>query len=556
MQANMTSSSNDGFVPDSGGSGDGFVPDQQGQDQSQELPSDAKRQIFSSFAKSMYPPMKMIPDAGNLALGAANSIKEGAYEMPKRALESGLQMASGTPYSETPSGQQDTQFVQNAPQMGKDMIRSYAHPIDSLNERPFSTALDWTTAYQFGKAGVTAGARAILPTAENLTKNANQRWFKALGGTLQQAKEIGPEEAQRLGRMARNENIITPTNSAESQMGNVQAYQDAAGQKIGELRQIGDQMGAAPKFHVLIGEIEKELGPQYESGMMSPQQGQFRNAMDELTKTERVNRIPEDIPEGSGSYQVTKKEPNPLFTPVSKQIEAQNPMGPMVAQKNIFKPNPSYLSDQPEIRSTKDVPRNIFEDYRGDQESGNLIPEYDIKKPGTTDIANKVTQMNKFAKSQTKLLQPSNAITDVANAASAKNDSALVQSLGSEKGLDYVRALGNFSDSEKMMKILENKLAYETGASRNRIVNNLINRFEQRFGYPVSAEALDRLSGVKNGVSIFGKGIATTGVATNASNVLTKEKAREILKDAGGNKEKARQRAKDLGYSLEIPSSR
>jgi len=423
--------------------------------------------------------------------------------------------------------------------------------------------------------------------ADYLTKSANQRWFKGLGGTLGQAKEIGPEEAQRLGRLARNERIITPLNSPESQLAGIQKYGDIGGQKIGEIRKLGDQIDAAPKHHEMLAEIQQELGPQYSSGMKSPQAGQFKNAMDELGSVQKMKRLPDEFSNESVPRSIfQKQEANPLFTDVPEKVTPQlNTAPPIVKDPRMLKlgmeppaaasdfpgpyKNPMFLSGERNLTSSKSIPRNAFEDYRAAQEGGEIIPEYEVSKPGTSDIAGKITQMNRFAASQTKMLQPSNALTDVANAASAKNDAALVQAVGSTKGKEYVDSLQQFSDAEKMMKIIENKLAYETGASRNRIVNNLINRFEQRFGYPLSAEVLDRLANVAKPKPIF-KG--TNAAIAASSSILGKKppieengksvpveakkgplnesKAREYLKAAGGDKEKARQKARDDGWDF------
>lgn len=96
----------------------------------------------------------IIPDIGQTATGLASMVKEGTYDMPKRALETGLQMASGKPYSETPSGQKDVEFVKGAPQMAKDMARPVTHPIDFMQEHPVQQSLN--------VLGVGAGVRGLM----------------------------------------------------------------------------------------------------------------------------------------------------------------------------------------------------------------------------------------------------------------------------------------------------------------------------------------------------------------------------------------------------------
>lgn len=73
----------------------------------------------------------------------------------------------------------------------------------------------------------------------------------------------------------------------------------------------------------------------------------------------------------------------------------------------------------------------------------------------TTDFANAATDMNAFARSEGKMLRPNNATTKVADLVSGSNDANLVQSLGPEKGLEYVKELPRFGQFEDMGQLLE-----------------------------------------------------------------------------------------------------
>jgi hypothetical protein len=103
----------------------------------------------------------IIPDLGNVVKGAAGTIKEGAYDMPKRALETGVEMASGTPYSETPSGQKDTQFVEGAPKMAEEMARPVTHPIQYTEEHPVQQAMNAAMLFGLGKGAM--GGEEVPP---------------------------------------------------------------------------------------------------------------------------------------------------------------------------------------------------------------------------------------------------------------------------------------------------------------------------------------------------------------------------------------------------------
>lgn len=103
----------------------------------------------------------IIPDLKQTAEGLGGMVKEAAYDMPKRAIETGVEMASGTPYAETPSGQKDTELVQNAPEQAKAMARPITHPIDYFEEHPVQQTLN--------AAGALAGMGEMrAPELENV----------------------------------------------------------------------------------------------------------------------------------------------------------------------------------------------------------------------------------------------------------------------------------------------------------------------------------------------------------------------------------------------------
>jgi len=90
----------------------------------------------------------IIPDLKQTAIGIGSMIKEGAYEMPKRAMQTGVEMAGGVPYAETPSGRQAVNLVQNAPQQAAEMVRPITHPIDYMQEHPVQQTLNILGAKQ------------------------------------------------------------------------------------------------------------------------------------------------------------------------------------------------------------------------------------------------------------------------------------------------------------------------------------------------------------------------------------------------------------------------
>lgn len=110
-------------------------------------PDDAQEPLVSSeLAFKDEQPKSLIqnilPDIKENIVGLGSMVKEGAYDMPMRALQTGLQLTSGTPYAQTPSGQQDVTLVQNAPEQVSQMLRPITHPIEYTKEHPISQAMN------------------------------------------------------------------------------------------------------------------------------------------------------------------------------------------------------------------------------------------------------------------------------------------------------------------------------------------------------------------------------------------------------------------------------
>jgi hypothetical protein len=294
------------------------------------------------------------------------------------------------------------------------------------------------------------------PMVESLANkaktSASSRWFKALGGTLSNAKELGPEESLRLGRLAREGRYITPLNSAESQSKAITQGLQSSGKRIGELRALGDLYGNSPESSKLVQLIHQDIAPKYSVGIHSGEAGDLKKGIEEVLKLEPIDKLTqgEELPSQLGRAGVKKGQ---------------------------------------------EFAKNQYEMFRRIQEDPSYIPEYDLRRPTTfNEVANVATDINKYAKGQSKLLQPSGALTDVANSVSKANDEALLKALPASKGTEYSQNLGKFSDLSKLDRINDLKMAHEVGASRNSIVNNIANRIFHRFGYQLSAETLDKIA--------------------------------------------------------------
>ena len=140
-------------------------------------------------------------------------------------------------------------------------------------------------------------------------------------------------------------------------------------------------------------------------------------------------------------------------------------------------------------------PKEAYEQFRRFQEDPNFVPEYDFRRPTTFGEVSKVaTDLNQYAKGQSKMLQPSGAMTDAANVISRMNNEALLKSLPIAKGAEYSANLQKYGDLAKLDRMNELKSAYEVGGSRNGIVNSIANRIFHRFGHQLSGETMDIIS--------------------------------------------------------------
>lgn len=309
-------------------------------------------------------------------------------------------------------------------------------------------------------------------TLQNLANKArasgSSRWFKAAGGTLSNAKELGADEALRLGRFAREGKYITPFNSSEKQGIAIGKGLQSSGKRLEELRGLGDLYGQSPEASKIAQAIHQDLAPKYSSGIRSGESGELKKAIEEVMKLEPVDKLTasEEL-QGNlrGATRLGDKTSDPM---------------------NVYHHAPG-----------SSLPQDQYEKFRTLQEDPNYIPEYDFRRPTTFNEVSKVsTDINKYAKGQSKLLQPSGAATDVANLVSKMNDAALLKALPQEKGLEYSKNLGQFSDLSKLDRINEVKSSAEVGSSRNSIVNNISNRIFHRFGHQLSAEAMDKISSI------------------------------------------------------------
>lgn len=311
-----------------------------------------------------------------------------------------------------------------------------------------------------------ASTQALIDFADKLKQSASSRFFKAAGGTLSNAKELGADEALRLGRLARDGGYLTPLNSSDSQSAAIKNDLQTSGKRMEELRGLGNLYGDSPESSKLVQIITQDLGPKYGPGIRQGESGDLQKAIAEVLKLEPIDKLtPSEELAGN------------LKNATRLGDKTSDPMG-------VYPHAPG-----------SSLPQDQYESFRAAQEDPNYIPEYDLRRPTTfNEVAKVATDINTHAKGQSKLLQPTGALTDAANVISKTNNESLLSVLPPEKGAEYQQNLNKYHDLSILDRMNELKQSAEVGGSRNSIVNNIANRIFHRFGYQLSGEALDKIS--------------------------------------------------------------
>ena len=120
--------------------------------------------------------------------------------------------------------------------------------------------------------------------------------------------------------------------------------------------------------------------------------------------------------------------------------------------------------------------------------------------PTNAGIANGITDLNKFA-TGAKSLQPINAMTDVANQMSSANNAEIAQKLGSDKALQYLKALHNESGGFKLTQPFERgaeRAAVGSGQGQSSLMA-LLQRIKDAGGYRAASKGLNTLHGALAG---------------------------------------------------------
>lgn len=274
----------------------------------------------------------ILPDISQMAVGLGKTIKEGAYDMPERALDTGLQMAAGKPYAQTPSGQQDTQLVANAPQQMAEAVKPVTHPLDYLQEHPVQQTLNALSLGELGLKGFGSALNAT-PFTENmvptLERTANNQTLKGFGGTMGQLKQMaqgrdGIEALDQAARYAREKGLSDVFTTEIGRKKLLDNLTSKTGQTIGSLREeAGPVTDPKQLISQLLDNPKSKMDEYLGSGMASDQLPTAQKALNDIQRIGGTDPTHANLAEAA-TYINQQAAGNKLYQPVTAATDIAN----------------------------------------------------------------------------------------------------------------------------------------------------------------------------------------------------------------------------------------
>lgn len=170
-----------------------------------------------------------LSDVKDLVVGAGETIKKGAYDLPKAATESLAQAVAdkvtGKDSGQTPIGKEVTDFANNSPAMAKEMVRPVTDFKNYSYEHPVNQILNVAGLISGGAELAGKAAPAIADAAETASNAMGRR---ATGFTKALIKGKNFDKANNAVQWMMDKKILTPTASTEDMIANVGAAKDEA----------------------------------------------------------------------------------------------------------------------------------------------------------------------------------------------------------------------------------------------------------------------------------------------------------------------------------------
>lgn len=128
----------------------------------------------------------------------------------------------------------------------------------------------------------------------------------------------------------------------------------------------------------------------------------------------------------------------------------------------------------------------------------NTIKNVAGPEPTHAKIAEGITNLNNFITKEGAAKRPINALSDVANKASAANDAEIIQALGPDKGQAYLKALETEHGAFQIKPFIEKgatREALSRGGGHKGILMNLVQKAADSGGYRAASQGLNALHG-------------------------------------------------------------
>lgn len=216
-------------------------------------------------------------DVGEMATGIGQTIKKGAYDLPKMATESLAQTVgdtvTGKDSGTTPIGDELANFANNSPELGKSMVEPVVHPIEYGYKHPVSQAMN-----------VLGAGEGALDTLGQYSKRFGQNQaMKAMGASGGQIGQVGIPESRLIAQDMIDKGVVSPFRGPIALEDKVSQLHSKAGADIGASRALADKSGEAPQMMDILDQVKNSLVNKYTSGMEKGMGG-LNRAREEVAK--------------------------------------------------------------------------------------------------------------------------------------------------------------------------------------------------------------------------------------------------------------------------------
>lgn len=270
------------------------------------------------------------PDIKGLLTGLMGTVKEGTLDMPARALSTGVQMAGGVPYAETPSGQRDTSLVENAPAQAAEIVRPITHPIRYAEEHPVQQALNVLGLGQLATKGAGMALNAV-PLTENIVPTieqiANNQTLKSMGGSMGQLKQMakgrgGQTALNEAAQLARDKGLTDVFTTNMGRGKTLKSLLKSAGAETGALRK---EAGVAPADMIqkLLDSPKAKMNEYLGEGLASGNLPKIDKALADIERIGGPNPTHAKLAEAA-TYINDQAAENKLYQPVTAETNIAN----------------------------------------------------------------------------------------------------------------------------------------------------------------------------------------------------------------------------------------